>query len=69
MSAYTPTSAQWRTFINSDSSEFMKSGGISRRRGVRQRSKRSLILRKTHNARDRPEPFHRMIGIYLSFRL
>jgi hypothetical protein len=47
----------------------MKSGGISRRRGVRQRSKRSLILRKTHNARDRPEPFHRMIGIYLSFRL
>src|SRR5262249_45970853 len=30
---------------------------------------RSLILRITHSARDRHEPFHRMIGIDLGFRL
>jgi hypothetical protein len=39
------------------------------RRGVRYRSPRSLILRKTRSACDRGEPFHRMIGIYFSLRL
>src|SRR6266508_3477647 len=37
------------------------------RRGVRYRSPRSSILRKTRGACDRCEPFHRMIGIYFRF--
>jgi hypothetical protein len=39
------------------------------RRGVRCRSPRSQILRKTRSACDRCQPFHRMIGVYFSSRL